>query len=152
MSDELVNGVTEESGAPAPQPVIDAVEADVTPAEAKPGFWAWARALLFGEDRQRRLDALNEAIARSESAPSNYVLRGELYLEMGEYAAALADFEYAEKMAAYQINEESWGIISQAMRDRALVGITKAKRRLNNAQGIEARQVDGHEQDSHDYH
>jgi tetratricopeptide (TPR) repeat protein len=117
-------------------------------------FWGRLRALFFGSDRdlERRLRALNQAIAGTENTPTNYVLRGELYLELGAYDLALADFEYAEKLATYQLDEHNWGFIAQAMRDRAQAGKAKAKRHANNAhEAVSEKQIDGHEphEDSH---
>ncbi|MBZ0290649.1 MAG: hypothetical protein K8I30_23695 [Anaerolineae bacterium] len=123
MSDEMVSAdesVTEE-------PIAAPVEAEA----ASPGFWQRVRSLVFGDERQSRLETLTAAIEQNSAAPVNYVLRGELYLEMGDYAAALADFEYAEKVASYRVDEDNWGVIAQALRDRAQAGIAKVRRRLH---------------------
>jgi hypothetical protein len=58
------------------------------------------------------------------------VLRGEVYLQMGEYELALADFEIAQKLASEHLAVDNWGLVAQVMQDRALVGLAQAKRHL----------------------
>jgi hypothetical protein len=141
-----VDGSVEEVELASEIPAFERIEPET--------FWGRLRALLFGSDRdlEQRLRALNQAIAGADNTPTNYVLRGELYLELGAYKLALADFEHAEKLATYQLDEHNWGFIAQAMLDRAQAGMVKAKRHVNDAhEAISETETDGHEphQDSH---
>lgn len=96
-------------------------------------FGGWLRG-LFGklfrtEAPDVRLWDLDQTIAAYPDAPSNYVLRGELYLEIGEYELAYADFQRALALAEQQTQNSDWGIIAQAMQDRAQDGIIAAVKR-----------------------
>ncbi len=104
-------------------------EAASEPAES---LWNRFRSFLgWGVDRhQRRLEDLFKAIAANPDSPANYVLRGELYLQMGEYELAVADFEIAQKLASEHLAVDNWGLIAQVMQDRALIGLAQAKRHL----------------------
>ncbi len=77
-------------------------------------------------DRFRELSDKIEALPESIT---HYVLRGELFIERGEYERARADFEAAVEIAEAVDPNESWGLLEQVMRDRALQGIELAKRR-----------------------
>ena len=66
----------------------------------------------------------------SEEAPSNYVQRGEIYMQMGEYELAVLDFEIALELAAEQFDEDKWGFLSQTQRDQAEYGLQRAQRKL----------------------
>lgn len=81
-------------------------------------------------DLSRRLYQLNVSIEFSPDSPTNYVLRGELFLERKEYHLAKADFEIALALAESFDETAGWGLIEQAMRDRALEGLKKVQRRL----------------------
>ncbi|MBZ0290680.1 MAG: hypothetical protein K8I30_23850 [Anaerolineae bacterium] len=78
-------------------------------------------------ERIRHLDA---AIENAADTPSNYVLRGELYLSTREYALARRDFQRAYELATAQFQQSDWGLMAQAMQDRALAGLQKAEKRL----------------------
>ena|GEM_PF-1093748 len=96
-------------------------------------FWTRLRRALFGgADVSRALRHLDEAIENAPDAPANYVLRGELYLRAREYALAQRDFQRAYELATGQFERSDWGILAQAMQDRALAGLQKAERRLGN--------------------
>lgn len=127
-----------------PEPVLaDEQNAQVTvfndpPADTEPapvGLWQRLREMLGG-NRQgrltRRLDALTEAIAASPESATNYVLRGEVFYQLGEYALAVTDFEFALRLATDQFDRRHWGIVSQAMRDRALDGLMQAARHVDD--------------------
>lgn len=95
-------------------------------------FWSWLRNGLgrgVGRDQQR-LEELFKAIAAHPDSFTNYVLRGEVYLQMGEYESALTDFEIAQKLASEHLAVDNWGLMAQVMQDRALVGLAQAKRHL----------------------
>lgn len=92
--------------------------------------------LIFGPpglDRRRlaALDPLDQAIARRPNAATNYVLRGELYWRAGEYELAASDFESAFRLASAQFEADDWGLLSQALRDRAEQGLARAQRKMN---------------------
>ncbi|MBZ0292516.1 MAG: hypothetical protein K8L99_08095, partial [Anaerolineae bacterium] len=98
-------------------------------AEPQPRPSLWARLRSGHSDTQRLLE-LEQAIEEFPDAPANYVLRGEMYLVQGENALAVMDFEQGLALAAEQFAREDWGLISQVVRDRALKGLEKARRRL----------------------
>ena len=95
-------------------------------------FWDWLRnGLGWGSNRhQKWLEDLFTAIAAHPDSFTNYVLRGEVYLQIGEYELAVADFEIAQKLASEHLAVDNWGLIAQVMQDRAQVGLAQAKRHL----------------------
>lgn len=99
----------------------------------KPAKVGWLTMLLFGSRSQRALEArlrsLNQTIELYPDAASNYVLRGELFLNVGEYAMAEADFRMALTLAETQFEISDWGLVEQATRDRAQEGLKRARRR-----------------------
>ena len=90
------------------------------------------KALVFGQpvSDDTRLRELSLAIIEYPRSSSNYVLRGELYLHYREYARAESDFRRALLLAAEAVETENWGILAQAMQDRALAGWQKAIQHL----------------------
>ncbi len=78
----------------------------------------------------RRLRDVSAAIDEMPASITPVVLRGELYLERGEYERAKADFEGALALAEKFDAAKGWLIIEQVMRDRALHGLRMAQRRL----------------------
>ena len=80
-------------------------------------------------DFYRRLRDLSAAIDESPDSITNVVLRGELYMDRGEFQRAKADFERALTMAAEFDAGNGWLIIEQVMRDRALQGLKLVARR-----------------------
>jgi Tfp pilus assembly protein PilF len=85
-------------------------------------------------DRLRPFEAelveLDDAIALHPEAPANYVMRGEIYLRARLDDLACQDFERAIVLAADEIETRAWGLIAQAMQDRARRGLKIARRRL----------------------
>ncbi|MBE2184793.1 MAG: hypothetical protein IAE89_15290 [Anaerolineae bacterium] len=75
------------------------------------------------------LNDINAAIASYPEAASNYVFRGELLLKIGEFAAAEADFQRGLELAAQQVKAHRWGIVAQAVQDRAYVGLKEARKK-----------------------
>ena len=79
-------------------------------------------------EREREFyEGLRELSAGIEVAPecmTRRVLRGEMYLERGEAGRARQDFEDALKLAERMDGATGWLIVEQAMRDRALHGIS----------------------------
>lgn len=92
-----------------------------------------ARLAAGGQDARaanaERLITLTAALQHQPDALANWVLRGELYLEVGEYALAAADFQQALTLADALFKQERWGIITQALRDRAITGLKQAEDR-----------------------
>jgi tetratricopeptide (TPR) repeat protein len=83
---------------------------------------------------EARLIALDESIARAPDSAAAYVLRGELYLEARCFAAARDDFARALRLAEAQYRASDWGVVAQAMRDRAADGLARASRGLSREQ------------------
>ena len=123
-------------------PVVADDEAEADPAESaevrdsaledihsQAGFGEWLRGLFFGSPDQR-LDDLTDAVEENPAAPANYVLRGEVLMDIGEYELAAGDFEHALTLAAAQFDEEDWGLLSQTMRDQAAHSLERAQRKL----------------------
>lgn len=120
--------------------VIDVPSADAASKETQPdesdgaprrSLWEWLWVLITGsEPVADRLAALDAAIDAEPDAPANYMLRAELYAQLGEDALALADFERAQMLAADRYTRDNWGLVSQAVRDRAAAGAVQSARRL----------------------
>ncbi len=101
--------------------------------DERPPRGLWARLVALSSDTAAaadRLSALDAAAAARPDAPANYLLRAELYARLGEDALALADFERAQTLAASGFERNNWGLVSQALRDRAAVGAARARQRL----------------------
>lgn len=96
-------------------------------------FWSWLRAWFTGSSAAQ-LEELTEAIAQDPEVPSHYVLRGELYMQGGEYELAAIDFEQALQLAAARFETDDWGLLSQVLRDQAEYGLERAERRLARKQ------------------
>ena len=58
------------------------------------------------------------------------MLRAELWLALGDPAEAAVDFRRALEPAERQLAAHAWGVIAQAIRDRALAGLAQAERQL----------------------
>lgn len=97
-------------------------------------WWKWLRDRVWPsfEARTRqveqRLTELNRTIQEYPEAVSAYVLRGEIYLEAGFYDLALADFTRALTLAEQQYKTSDWGVVVQAMQDRARDGLNAARK------------------------
>jgi tetratricopeptide (TPR) repeat protein len=111
----------------------------VEPENTKQGFslmalWENVRRAFFPsyserlEQLNRRITRLTRAIEFSPETPTNYVLRGELYLELGNYEAAALDFRDALELTTTQVEQEDWGVVAQVMQDRAQNGLAEAER------------------------
>ncbi len=81
-------------------------------------------------DFYRRLRILSEAIEEAPESISHVVLRGERFLERGEYERAKVDFEAALALAENMDASAGWIVVEQVMRDRALYGLSVIERRL----------------------
>jgi cytochrome c-type biogenesis protein CcmH/NrfG len=102
----------------------------------KPSFWVWLRDLIFRPpDVTQRLIDLNTAINERPQVAANYVLRGEVWLQVGDYQQAVDDFASALILASEQFEQEDWGLLAQAMRDQAEHGLEIARRKLGGQRG-----------------
>jgi cytochrome c-type biogenesis protein CcmH/NrfG len=90
--------------------------------------WLMPTPVEQAKQYQARLEQLDNAIAHHPEAVSNYVVRGELHLEAGMVDLAVMDFQRAVELGAQQFDSERWGIITQAMRERACDGLNRALR------------------------
>jgi hypothetical protein len=84
----------------------------------------------------QRLHDLAHAIATYPDAAVNYVTRGELYLHLGEPALAAADLRQGLALAQAEMDARAWGIVAQAMQERALKGLEQAERRLKRSNAV----------------
>lgn len=106
-------------------------EAAVPPAT----FWDSLRRMLFPTRHElrarlmRRIADLDDAIAISPDEAANYVIRGELYLQLGAPDLAAADFRHALTILPHQVEHNRWGVVAQALLDRAAGGLKRAQRR-----------------------
>jgi hypothetical protein len=74
---------------------------------------------------QERVRALTGAITLYPDAPVNYVLRGELILDLGERQAAREDFLKGLMLAESSADTADWGYVSRALADRARAGLRR---------------------------
>ncbi|MCA9902890.1 MAG: hypothetical protein KC547_03455 [Anaerolineae bacterium] len=124
MSDEAFSSVVEGQ----PEDLVS-----MAAAPSRHGLLQRLRALLFGGATDdaglmaERLIALSSVIEQYPDEAGNYVMRGELYLEMNDRGRATEDFECALELAEAQLERSDWGIVTQSVRDRALVGLEKAR-------------------------
>lgn len=81
-------------------------------------------------EAEERLLALNEAIEDAPDVAVNYLARAELLLEIGRIVEAIDDFERVETLAAKDFEDRRWGVVAQALRDRARRGMEQAQKRL----------------------
>ncbi len=66
-----------------------------------------------------RLYALEAAIERDPNTPVHYLLRGEFWVEQGDFQQAQADFIKVCDLVAQMIDTSDWGYIYQSYLDRA---------------------------------
>lgn len=88
------------------------------------------RRLFGGGYAAARLADLTQMIADYPDVAANYVLRGELLLEAGDYAAAADDLRRGLELAAARLDAADWGLVAQTLQDRALAGLEHSERRL----------------------
>jgi tetratricopeptide (TPR) repeat protein len=118
------DAVSQEVVASWSEPPVSPVIAEETDDEDEPRV-SWFAAML-GRKRPERLAALDRAIAAAPDAPINYVLRGELRLKLGQRDEAATDFQKALGLAERAFAESDWGLVAQAISDRALVGLRRS--------------------------
>ena len=114
------------------EPAFGVTEQQIVVDQTQPSGWQRIRSFLLGgsADAASRLNKLTQAIEDAPEASVNYVLRAELYMDLREYALAQADFQRAYELSDTQFELADWGLLEQAMRDRALTGLDKVKRWL----------------------
>lgn len=113
------------------------VEEDVVQSPPPPmGIWQRVRRWVvpsvedLRDEYDQRLAELNDAVALHPDDPTNYMLRGEAYLEINKPEFALADFEKAFETASGRLEQTHWGFVMQVVQDRAQRGLLKAKQHL----------------------
>ena len=74
-------------------------------------------------ENTNRLIALTQKIDRYPEAPVNYVLRGEIYLSIGDNLSAETDFRQAIALSEQRDPELDWGYLNTAFLDRAVEGL-----------------------------
>jgi hypothetical protein len=115
-----------------PPPAVSDGELVVMDEKVKPpeSLWDRFRKILFGSpgEIEQRLRSLSLTIEKYPDTPANYVLRGEIYLDVNEHELAAADFQRALELATAQFEASDWGGIAQVMRDRAEAGLERARR------------------------
>lgn len=114
------------------EPVED--EADSLPSKPdieQNSIWQKIRRFFFQtasekrEENRTRMYILTQAIETYPAAAINYLLRGELYLEIREQDLAQEDFKKALELAETQFDNDRWGLGSQAIMDRARRGLQR---------------------------
>ena len=99
-----------------------------------PTFWQKLRRFFLPsfqerreQERQRLLD-LTVAIERYPEAAVNYLLRGEMHLELRQWVLAEEDLSEALRLAENQYEQDRWGLSAQAIADRARRGLEEILR------------------------
>lgn len=109
----------------------DDEEQSSIPQKNRPAIWQTIRRFFVKTaseqeaENRTRMYVLNNAIETYPDAAVNYLLRGELYLDIGRHNQAKDDFEKALELATDQYDNERWGLASQAIQDRARRGLQK---------------------------
>ncbi|MCA9892342.1 MAG: hypothetical protein KC615_05130 [Anaerolineae bacterium] len=99
-------------------------EADSGSTKRRPGLLARLAGWIgISAPIEEKLQALNQSIQLEPEAPTAYVLRGEIFVKKKQYHLAKADFERAIVLTDEMIHSARWGVVAQAMRDRALEGL-----------------------------
>ncbi len=139
MTDHLAD-MDEEIYSDADETDLTAVVDDHQLAEAeekRETFWQrLSRMFSFSTGRGstyiQRLGDLDESIALHPDVAANYVLRGELRLESGDFAGAQEDFQQGLLLAETQFEQDSWGFVDQLLQDRAKRGLELTRRKLHS--------------------
>lgn len=93
-------------------------------------FLGWLRGLFGSDSTEARTAELTQMIESYPETAANYVFRGELLLKRRAYEQAADDFRHALELTTRQVRTAAWGLVAQALQDRALVGLEQAQRRL----------------------
>ncbi len=76
----------------------------------------------------QRLERITADIHDQPHVAVNYLLRAEVYAQYGYWEQALVDSERAYELALNEFAGRRWGVVAQAIQDRAHRLMTKAKR------------------------
>ncbi|GAB5491828.1 MAG: hypothetical protein Phog2KO_20430 [Phototrophicaceae bacterium] len=112
----------------------DTETSSAKPKNERPSLWETIRRFFFATSAEKRdnhrlrLTALTSAIDMYPLSAANYVLRGELHLELKQMDLAQEDFEQAIVLAEEQYQQDRWGLGSQAILDRARYGLQQIVR------------------------
>lgn len=80
------------------------------------------------QNRQmERIQSLTRALSRDPASAAAFLCRGESYFEAGDSVSAAADFRQAFALAEVQFKTETWGVVAQALRDRAFRGLQQVQ-------------------------
>jgi tetratricopeptide (TPR) repeat protein len=107
----------------------EAAEEKVKPESTS--LWQTIRRLFFmfpkekRAEGQHRLQELTQAIEQYPNTAVNYLLRGELRLDMKEYELAQEDLQKALELAETQFEDDTWGLSAQSTMDRAKHGLQR---------------------------
>ena len=119
---------------PEDSPIEEIVETEEKEKILPLTFWQKLRRFFLPnaeerrENETQRLRDLTVAIERYPEAAVNYLLRGELHLELEQYELAKEDLEQALQLAEAQYLQDSWGLSAQAISDRARRGLEEVLR------------------------
>lgn len=96
-----------------------------------PTLWQRIRRLFISfpsekrAEQYQRLRDITQAIEQFPETAVNYLLRGELHLEMKQYDLAREDLQTALELAQAQFEDERWGLTAQSTMDRAKYGLQR---------------------------
>jgi tetratricopeptide (TPR) repeat protein len=89
------------------------------------GLWRWLG--LGRQSLAERLAELDRAVEAAPESSANLILRGEVLLDMGGLEQAEMDFLRGLELAEAQLERSAWGVMEQALRDRALMGLERIR-------------------------
>ncbi|MBL8155478.1 MAG: hypothetical protein JNM70_14940 [Anaerolineae bacterium] len=106
--------------------VVSEVQAE---AEARTPLMARLRRWLGldGQSLAERLAELDRAVEAAPESSANLILRGEVLLDMGSSEQAKVDFQRGLELAEAELERSAWGVMEQALRDRALMGLERIR-------------------------
>jgi predicted TPR repeat methyltransferase len=76
---------------------------------------------------EAELAELTSAIEAAPRIAASWLRRGEISAQLGRHDLAASDFRRALALAEDQMRVQPWGIVAQALRDRALRGLKSAQ-------------------------
>lgn len=108
---------------------VEISEEKVKPEPTSTSLWQTIRRLFFTSssekraERRKRLLNLTQAIEQYPNTAVNYLLRGELHLDMEQYNLAQEDLQKALELSEAQFEDDRWGLSAQSTMDRAKHGL-----------------------------
>jgi tetratricopeptide (TPR) repeat protein len=124
--------VEDESDHSIPSPAQAEPDVQTAHEQKKAPFWSrWFSNQHVSLDEV--LFELSEAIEQHPKAPTNYLLRGEYYLQIGYNQLAEEDFQQAVRLSELELSKRHWGFVAQVTRDRANRGLEIAQKRLQHS-------------------